>query len=512
MHLTSLSDDRPLRRLDASLVLLVGLLSLTSAAVWVDRGFPGLADARALDVAINVAATIVGAAVAILAWIRWRETAEPVALYESSAFVALSVVNALMIGIVLAGRELEFGLSAEAPGDAPIYLWTIARLTTAALLIIGAARSLRRERPPFSPIAIALAPTVILVAFGLMLFTREAALPPIPSAATFDAAVLGQPDLNLVGTLALAVQVVIFGGFIGAAVLFRRLYLRDRLVSHAFMAAGLVVAAFSQLHFAIDPVVASGVVTTADALRLCFSAILFMGIQAELESDLGALRKANQDLRRLGEVESANAALAERTRLAREIHDGLSQDLWYAKLKQGRLAQEPSLDDGARTTAREVLTAIDAALAEARQAVMAMRTDAPRGSTLEDVLDSYVDDFADRFGLRAEFHADGTHGRLSSRTEAEVLRIVQEALNNVHRHADATLVRVGVDRAEDGRVRVSVVDNGKGFDPAAVADDRYGLKGMRERAEIVGADLRIESRPADGTRVTLDLPVEEPSR
>jgi signal transduction histidine kinase len=71
---------------------------------------------------------------------------------------------------------------------------------------------------------------------------------------------------------------------------------------------------------------------------------------------------------------------------------------------------------------------------------------------------------------------------------------------------------VGVDRAEDGRVRVSVVDNGKGFDPAAVADDRYGLKGMRERAEIVGADLRIESRPADGTRVTLDLPVEDPSR
>jgi two-component system nitrate/nitrite sensor histidine kinase NarX len=155
-----------------------------------------------------------------------------------------------------------------------------------------------------------------------------------------------------------------------------------------------------------------------------------------------------------------------------------------------------------------VLTAIDAALAEARQAVMAMRADPSRGSTLEDVLDSYVDDFADRFGLRAEFQADGVRGRLAPRSEAEVLRIVQEALNNVRRHADATLVRVSVERP-DGRVRVTVADNGKGFDPESVGDDRYGLRGMRERAEMVGAELRIDSRPADGTRIILDLPAAE---
>jgi signal transduction histidine kinase len=89
-----------------------------------------------------------------------------------------------------------------------------------------------------------------------------------------------------------------------------------------------------------------------------------------------------------------------------------------------------------------------------------------------------------------------------------VLRIVQEALNNVRRHADATLVRVSVERP-DGRVRVTVADNGKGFDPASVGDDRYGLRGMRERAEMVGAELVIDSRPADGTRIVVDLPAAE---
>ena len=150
---------------------------------------------------------------------------------------------------------------------------------------------------------------------------------------------------------------------------------------------------------------------------------------------------------RLREVDAANATLAERTRLAREIHDGLAQDLWYAKLKQGRLTQNESLDAEAKTTAGEVLNAIDSALAEARQAVMAMRVDPSAASSLEEVLRSYVEDFADRFGVRAEFEAEGTLQRLPPRTEAEVLRIVQEALNNVRRHADATR-RPGPDRAD----------------------------------------------------------------
>jgi signal transduction histidine kinase len=262
------------------------------------------------------------------------------------------------------------------------------------------------------------------------------------------------------------------------------------------------------LHFAIDPVVASGVVTSTDALRLLFYLILVLGIQAEIGGDLKALRRANAELHRLREVDAANATLAERTRLAREIHDGLAQDLWYAKLKQGRLTQSTSLDAEAKTTAGEVLNAIDSALAEARQAVMAMRVDPTAASSLEEVLRSYVEDFSDRFGIRAEYQADGTLQRLPPRTEAEVLRIVQEALNNVRRHADATLVRVRSEQA-GATSRISVTDNGRGFDLTAVPPGSYGLRGMRERADLVGASLDIRSRPQDGTRVSIDVTIEE---
>jgi two-component system nitrate/nitrite sensor histidine kinase NarX len=307
-----------------------------------------------------------------------------------------------------------------------------------------------------------------------------------------------------------ALQVVIFGFYLVAAFLFRRLYLRERLVSHAFLAVGLVVAAFSQLHFAMNPVVTIGIVTSGDVLRLVFYAVLFLGIQAELQADLAAVRRANAELRRLRDVDAASAGIAERSRLAREIHDGLAQDLWYAKLKQGRLVQAPELEEETRTTGKEVLSAIDAALADARQAVMALRVDPmTAGSSLAEVLRTYVDDFADRFGIRAEFVVEGEVPRLSARTEAEVLRIVQEALNNVRRHADATMVRVHLDCTDGTGVRATVGDNGKGFDVEARPPDRYGLRGMAERAELIGAELAIHSRPADGTRVVLQIPMPE---
>jgi signal transduction histidine kinase len=142
---------------------------------------------------------------------------------------------------------------------------------------------------------------------------------------------------------------------------------------------------------------------------------------------------------------------------------------------------------------------------------MAMRVDPSAASSLEEVLRSYVEDFSDRFGVRAEFDSEGTLQRLPPRTEAEVLRIVQEALNNVRRHADATLVRVRTER-EGPISRISVTDNGRGFDPLAVPPESYGLRGMRERADLVGASLEIRSRPADGTRISVEVTTEEAAR
>ena len=142
------------------------------------------------------------------------------------------------------------------------------------ILVIGAARSLRREAPPLPPLVLAIVPAVILVLSAIMLFGREAILPPVPGAEAFDPTsgrVLGASPFS---TGVVLLQVAIFVGFIVAAILLRRLYVRYGLVSDGYLAAGLVVAAFSQLHFALDPVVASGIVTSTDALRLVFYVIL----------------------------------------------------------------------------------------------------------------------------------------------------------------------------------------------------------------------------------------------
>ena len=224
--------------------------------------------------------------------------------------------------------------------------------------------------------------------------------------------------------------------------------------------------------------------------------------------DITALRRIEAQLL---VQERALAAAAERERLARELHDGLAQDLWLAKLKVTRLAAQPDLGSEARALTDEVTAAVDAGMAEARQAVATMRAPDATNGSLRELLSRTLGDFEDRFGLSVDFDCGPDLPALSSRAEAETLRIVGEALTNVRRHADATVVRVrgGVD---DDRLVLEVRDNGRGFDPGSVGDGRFGLAGMRERATQIGAELEIESAPRKGTRVRLVVPVGAGSR
>lgn len=482
-------DERTARRFDRAIALLAVVLGVVTAAVWLDPRVPTSLLDVPLEVAINVTATLVGGTVAVLAWFRWRETGRPSALFEASAFTALTVTNALITGLGLADQGAVIGLDPGASSPLPMYLWSMTRLVAAVLLLFGAIAGLRGRGVAHAAPLVAVGPAAALL-LGAALFVVSGGARSGVASVLFDAAQLGA---------AIAFAAAAFG--------FRRLYRRDGHPSDAVLVAGLVVAAFSALHFAIDPRTALGVVTSGDLLRVGFHAILLYGVQAEIQAELVAVRRANVELARLRDIEAANATLAERARLAREIHDGLAQDLWFAKLKQGRVAGAGELLDDTRVAAREVLTALDSALAEARQSVMAMRADPNAGSTLEEVLRAYVDDFADRFGIRTEFDARSSLPRFPARTEAEILRIVQEALNNVRKHADATVVRVRA-AGVDGGGRLTVSDNGRGFDVRSVPDDRFGLQGMRERAQGVGATITIESQPSDGTTIILDVPLD----
>jgi signal transduction histidine kinase len=95
---------------------------------------------------------------------------------------------------------------------------------------------------------------------------------------------------------------------------------------------------------------------------------------------------------------------------------------------------------------------------------------------------------------------------IAARTQAEILRIVQEALTNTAKHADATIVGVRLTIKGD-RIMLRVVDNGRGFDVRAAGDAGYGLTSMRERASLIEGRLRIASRPGAGTRVMLTAPL-----
>jgi signal transduction histidine kinase len=118
----------------------------------------------------------------------------------------------------------------------------------------------------------------------------------------------------------------------------------------------------------------------------------------------------------------------------------------------------------------------------------------------------YVDDFEDRFGLHVEFDCVGDLPTMPVRTQAELLRIAQEALANARRHADATVVRIQA-ALQDGWVRMSVVDNGRGFDKAAIGANSFGLAAMRERAALIGAELEVRSAPGEGTRIQVLAPL-----
>jgi two-component system, NarL family, sensor kinase len=195
----------------------------------------------------------------------------------------------------------------------------------------------------------------------------------------------------------------------------------------------------------------------------------------------------------------------ERRRLAGEIHDGISQrlvSLWYHLLAAEDAVGEPDAVQRELDKAKELATA---ALGEARAAISGLRPfvldDLGLGPGLESLGRSLAD---------LEVEVDVEPVELPPHVEVALYRIAQEALQNVVKHADARSVLVRLASADDG-VRLVVSDDGQGFDEDTVAgaEDRhsYGLVGIRERAELIGASLTLTSRPGTGTAVEVLVPI-----
>lgn len=496
------------RRAELAMALVpVALVALTLLVLIEPRVAPAVVNDR-LALVIDAATMLVAVAVAGLAWVHYQEGPDPAALVRASAFLVLAALNALVVLATVSGVGSAFGLTLDHPGQLPLWAGILARGVAAALLVAAGVTALRRRLTGRISAALFVGLPAVLVTGAIVVAAAFQPLLPVlldSQAIARLQADPGAPMLAAGGRPLVALQVAIGIGFLAAAALAYRVWRRDRRETDAFLTIGLVVAAFSQVHFAIHPGTYTTLVTTGDLLRVAFYALLLLAIAVESRGDVRALRRANEELVHLREADLARATVEERARLAREIHDGMSQELWYARLKQGRLLQGTDLSADARGLASEVATAIESALAEARQAIMALRP--AEGTTFTQVLERYVEDFADRFGIPADCVCDPVLERLPARAQAEVLRIVQEALSNARKHADATRVHVEAAAGASG-IRLTIADNGRGFNVDQPTTG-YGLPSMQERAALIGATVQIESQAQGGTRVMVELPTPE---
>ena len=209
------------------------------------------------------------------------------------------------------------------------------------------------------------------------------------------------------------------------------------------------------------------------------------------------------------------AALEERQRLARELHDAVTQTLFSASLIAEALPDLWKNDpDQGRQLLQKLRQLSQGALAEMRTLLMELRPAALAEASLKDLLQQLARAATGREGIPVTVEAE-EHCELPTDVRIALYRIVQEALNNVVKHAEASQVDVdlrclppsppaqaeGMPTRQRRRVELHISDDGRGFDPQAVSPERLGLGIMRERAAAIGAQLAVESRPGHGTRI-----------
>jgi len=221
---------------------------------------------------------------------------------------------------------------------------------------------------------------------------------------------------------------------------------------------------------------------------------------ADLLDSLSSLLALSIDNARwFGRIRTIGAE-TERARIARELHDRIAQSLAYVTFELERLTNAPGEKREELTALHDVVRGI---VRELRETIYQLRANVSEDVDLVTVAADYLVRWAERTGIRVIW-TPATDDRLPYRVEQELWRILQEAVANVERHASANQVLVAWEvQRENARLVIS--DDGRGFDPNRVGGDHYGLVGMQERADAIGARFRVESRPGNGTRVIVDV-------
>jgi len=242
-----------------------------------------------------------------------------------------------------------------------------------------------------------------------------------------------------------------------------------------------------------------------------FVVCYFVGSLADQQrAEQAQLEAANRQLAEQAHVREQLAASRERVRLARDLHDTLAHTL--AGLAVQINAINALLKGEQPEVRRELAYAsqmVEDGLVNTRQAIGDVRANAVVELGLGGALRRQVELLSQRSGAQATFEQDGDVPELSDEATNTLFRIAQEALTNVERHARAQHVGVAlrIERGGTPALVLSIRDDGIGFDTADLDDQRFGLRGMRERAELIGAHLRLDSVVGEGTQVTIKMPL-----
>ena len=277
----------------------------------------------------------------------------------------------------------------------------------------------------------------------------------------------------------------------------------------------------------IAPILHHGTTSYANVFGPLIGGIFAFGISrgylqllrdgAERERLVASLTRAQQEMADLQDelalVQRESGAVAERTRISRDIHDTIAQALSSIRLLAHAGADRTEDTDAVRTL-EQVETLAGDSLSDVRRIVAALAPAELEDNALAAALRRMLDRAEDEMGLRTELHVDETLPALSTEVEVALLRTAQSALANVRLHAGAS--RVVMSLIDSGStVRLDLIDDGTGFDvhaweqtmePGSGASS-YGLRFMRARLRELGGGLDIESTPGEGTAISVYLPI-----
>ena len=417
--------------------------------------------------AMETAATVIASIAAALSFVRARRTC---ALTDVLLFGTLSLLTITNLFFSLA-PALADAASGPFATWAPVAGRFLGGLGFLAAAFAGTRKVSAADRACRQILAAAVAITAVIA------LSVAALEPTLPAGVEVEASPedSGRPTLD--GTLlVLALQLGMVVVYAGAALGFLRNAERGVEGAHAWLAVAMVVAAGSRLHYFLYPSLYSEYVYVGDFLRVGFYAVLLGGTIAEI---FGYERRM-----------AALAVFEERRRMARDLHDGLAQELAFIKAR--------ARTDG---NTEEIRRAADRALTESRHAITALMR--PSDEPLSEALARAAVE-ASRGKAEVEVEAAEDADASPAAREA-LLRIVGEAVTNATRHGRAQRIKVALER--NGALYLRVRDDGRGFDPEApVRADAYGLITMRERAQAVGGSLTVSATAGEGVLVEVRVP------